>query len=61
MNQEASEKQKAAEWAEFEKVCRPVVEFINKYYGTPHTLVVIDWASAELFEGLKSLPFKVPD
>lgn len=61
MNQEASEKQKADEWAEFERVCRPVVEFIKKYYGTPHHRVLIDWSSAVLLQDLKGVGFKVPD
>ena len=59
MNQEASEKQKADEWAQFERVCRPVVEFIKKYYGTPHHRVLIDWNSAELIQTQKKEDFKM--
>lgn len=48
-------------WKEFEKVCRPVVEFIQKRYGSPHHRVIIDWSSAVLLEDLKGVGFKEPD
>lgn len=48
-------------WEEFEKVCRPVVEFLQKRYGSPHHRVLIDWSSAVLLEDLKGVGFKEPD
>lgn len=59
MNQEATEKEKADEWEEFERVCRPVVEFIQKNYCTPLVRVLIDWNSAELIQTQKKEDFKM--
>lgn len=60
MNQSIEdEKQKAAERAEFERVCRPVVEFIQKNYCTPLVRVLIDWNSAELIQTQKKEGFKM--
>lgn len=62
MNQSIEdEKQKAAERAEFERVCRPVVEFIQKQGCGSHIRVLIDWSSAVLLQDLRGVPFKVPD
>ncbi|MBR3746054.1 MAG: hypothetical protein IKP64_00980 [Selenomonadaceae bacterium] len=52
------EETRADEWKEFEKVCRPVVEFLQKYHCTPHHRVIIDWSSAVLIQDLKGIPFK---
>lgn len=35
---------------EFEKVCKPVIEYLCKYYH-PHCTVIIDCGHAELLEG----------
>lgn len=35
---------------EFEKVVKPVIEFINNYYH-PHVKIIIDCGSAEIVEG----------
>jgi len=49
------------EWEEFEKVCRPVVEFLQKRYCTPHHRVIIDWDSAVIVQDIRGIPFKCPD
>ncbi len=46
---------------ELRRVCRPVVEFIQKHYGSPHHSILIDWNSAVLIEDLKGVGFKTPD
>lgn len=51
----------ADEWEEFEKACRPAVEFLQKRYCTPHHHIIIDWDRATLVKDLKGLPFKCPD
>jgi len=43
---------------EFEKVCRPVVEYIQKYYGASHVKVIISCEYAELVKMQKGVPFK---
>ena len=60
-SREKDEKQKAEEWAEFERVCRPVVEFLQKQGCGSHIRVLIDWSSAVLLQDLKGVGFKVPD
>ena len=55
---ELEEQNRAAE--EFKEVCRPVVEYIQKNY-TPHTRVIIDWASAILLSEEMGTPYQVPD
>lgn len=49
------------ERAEFERVCRPVVEFIQKQGCGAHIRVLIDWSSAVLLQDLRGVGFKVPD
>ena len=49
------------ERAEFEKVCRPVIEFLQKQYGTPHHRILIDRYSAVLIQDLKGLHVNAPD
>ena len=39
---------------EFERLVRPLIEFINKN-GYPHVVVVVDSTSAELSEGVCSV------
>ncbi len=39
---------------EFEKLSRPLIEYICKNYN-PHTRVVIDCTSAELVEGIEAI------
>lgn len=46
---------------ELRKICRPVVEFIQKHYGSPHHRVLIDWNSAVLIQDLAGVGFKTPD
>ena len=43
---------------DFEKVCRPVVEYIQKHYGASHVKVIITCEYAELVKTQKGLPFK---
>ena len=45
---------------EFEEVCRPVVEYIQKKYD-PHTMIIIGWASAVLASEEMGTPYEVPD
>lgn len=45
---------------EFEKLCAPVVEFIQRKFH-PHTRIIIDWDRASIFEEQFGLPFQVPD
>jgi hypothetical protein len=40
---------------EFEKVCRPVIKWLNDNCH-PHVTVTIDCTSYELLEGILSLP-----
>ena len=42
----------------FEKVCRPVVEFIQKHYGASHVKAIISCEYAELVKTQKGVPFK---
>lgn len=42
----------------FEKVCRPVVEYIRKNYGASHVKAIVSCEHAELVKGLKGVPFK---
>lgn len=46
---------------EFKAVCRPVVEYIQKKYGSPHHRVIIDWSSAVVVEDLHGVGFTPPD
>lgn len=57
---EGGESKGTDEWEEFERVCRPAVEFLQKRYH-PHAHIIIDWDRATLVKDLKGLPFKVPD
>ncbi len=43
---------------EFEKVCRPVVEYIQKHYGASHVKAIITCEYAELVKTSKGVPFK---
>ena len=45
---------------EFEEACKPVVDYINKYYH-PHVTVIITQTFAELSEGLLAVPFEPRD
>lgn len=49
------------DFAEFKAVCSPVVEYIQKKYGSPHHRVIIDWASAVIVEDLHGVGFNPPD
>ena len=39
---------------EFEALAKPLAEFLQKNYN-PHTMVVIDSTSAELYEGVNQI------
>lgn len=43
---------------EFEKICRPVVEYIQKNYGASHVKAIISCEHAELVKSVKGVPFK---
>lgn len=45
---------------EFEEVCRPVVEYIQKKHH-PNTWIIIEWDRATLTEDTFGVPFQVPD
>lgn len=45
---------------EFEKICRPVVEYIQEKWH-PHTRIIIDWDRAVICEEQMGIPFQVPD
>lgn len=49
-----------SEIKEFEELCRPVVEYIQKKYH-PHTRIIIDWDRASIYEEQMGIPFQVPD
>lgn len=53
------------EWSEddideFEEICRPVVEYIQKKWH-PHTRVIIDWDRASIYEERLGIPFHFGD
>lgn len=56
-----NQQQNENEHDEFREICQPVIEYIQKKYGSPHHRVIIDWSSATLVQDLRSVGFKVPD
>ena len=53
------------EWSEddskeFEDLCRPLVEYLQKKYH-PHAWIIIQWDRATLTQDLCGVPFQVPD
>ena len=49
-----------ADQQEFEKLCAPVVDYIQKKWH-PHTRIIIDWDRASIFTEQLGVPFQVPD
>ena len=45
---------------EFEELCRPLVEYLQKKYH-PHAWIIIEWDRATLTEDVRGVPFQVPD
>ena len=48
------------ELEEFEELCRPLVEYIQKKHN-PHNWIILQWDGAWLAKDDFSVPFKVPD
>lgn len=46
---------------EFRKLCAPLVEYIQKKYGSPHHRIIIDWSSAVLIADFLGVGFNPPD
>jgi len=46
---------------DFQDVCRPVVEYIQKHYGASHVKAIISCEYAELVKTQKGVPFKFSD
>ena len=40
------------EHEELRKICQPVIEYIQRKYGSPHHRVIVDWSSAILTQDL---------
>ena len=49
-----------ADIEEFEKLCAPLVEFLQTKYH-PHAHILIDWDRAVLVKDVRGVGFKVPD
>ena len=45
---------------EFEELCRPLVEYLQKKYH-PHAWIIIEWDRATLTEDVRGVPFQSPD
>lgn len=56
-----NQQQNENESEELRKVCRPVVEYIQKKYGSPHHRIIIDWSSAVVIQDLRGVGFNPPD
>jgi len=48
------------EMKEFEKIVRPVVEYLQQNYH-PHASIIITQTNAEIVEGVMALPFEPND
>lgn len=51
----------ARDMEELRELCRPVVEYIQKKYGSPHHRIIIDWSSAIVVQDLRGVGFNPPD
>ena len=61
MEEITSEQLTVEECDEFKKLCAPLVEYIQKKYGSPHHYIIIDWSSAMIVQNLRSADFNPPD